>query len=61
MEGAAILLIMAAAFVLSAFAEKKPPPPPKTPEQELGEAIAKYLAHGVNVRLGTGEKQERGS
>lgn len=58
MEGAAILLIMAAAFVLSAFAEKKAPPPPKTPEQELGEAIAKYLTHGVNVHLGTSEKQE---
>ncbi|MBD2153170.1 hypothetical protein [Leptolyngbya sp. FACHB-16] len=58
MEGVAILLIMAAAFVLSAFAEKKPPPPPKTTEQELGKAIAKYLAHGVNIRLSVGEKKE---
>lgn len=58
MGGVAILLIMAAAFVLAAFIQKQLPPLPKPPEQELGEAIAKYLVHGVNIRLGTGEKQE---
>ncbi|MBW4652237.1 MAG: hypothetical protein KME20_04185 [Kaiparowitsia implicata GSE-PSE-MK54-09C] len=57
MEGVTILSLMAAAFVLSMFAEKKTPPP-KTAEQELGEAIAQYLTHGVNVRLGTREKKE---
>ncbi len=27
----------------------KPPKPPKTPEQELGEALSKYLSRGVKV------------
>ncbi|WP_088888934.1 hypothetical protein [Leptolyngbya ohadii] len=31
------------------FPKPKPPEPPKTPEQQLGEAIGKYLAKGVRV------------
>ena len=50
------VVVMVAAFVLSALPEKKPPP--KTAEQELGEAVTKFLSKGIKVRLEVSEKQE---
>lgn len=48
------ILVVLGAFVLAwtqevLFPKPKPPEPPKTPEQELGEAIGKYLKKGVKV------------
>lgn len=48
--------VMVAAFVLSCIPQKKPPP--KTAEQELGEAIGKYLTKGIKIQVELSEKKE---
>lgn len=42
--------LMVLAFALSSIF-KQPEPPPKSVEQELGEAIGKYLKKGVKIRV----------
>lgn len=44
-----IVIFSSVAFLI--LAEYLMPKPGKTPEQELGEAITKYLSKGVKVRI----------
>jgi len=50
------IVVMVAAFVLSAIPEKKPLP--KIPEQELGEAIGKYLTKGIKIQVEISDRKE---
>lgn len=44
------LLVLGAVWTWDVLFSSPPKPsPPKTPEQELGEAVGKYLARGVKV------------
>lgn len=44
-------IIVFSSVALLILAEYFMPKPGKTPEQELGEAITKYLSKGVKVRI----------
>lgn len=44
-------IIVFSSVALLLLAEYFMPKPGKTPEQELGEAITKYLSKGVKVRI----------
>jgi hypothetical protein len=43
------LSVMIAGFVLACL--KESPPPPKSAEQQLGEALGKYLEKGVTIKV----------
>ncbi|HIK39588.1 hypothetical protein HNI00_11520 [Thermoleptolyngbya oregonensis NK1-22] len=43
------LSVMIAGFVLACL--KESPPPPKSTEQQLGEALGKYLEKGVTINV----------
>jgi hypothetical protein len=50
------IVVLVAAFVLSAIPAKQPPA--KTAEEELGEAIGKYLSKGIKIQVELKQNQE---
>ncbi|HIK15503.1 MAG TPA: hypothetical protein IGS53_09515 [Leptolyngbyaceae cyanobacterium M33_DOE_097] len=46
-----ILPLITLIVLISLFIADSAPPPPKSPEEEFGEAIAKYLANGLKASL----------
>jgi predicted hydrocarbon binding protein len=54
--------ICVTAFILAFFFSlpKKKDPPPKSVEQELGEALGKYLAKGIKINVEViGSKEDK--
>jgi hypothetical protein len=49
MEGLIVIGVLLYLFSKDVFSQS--PPPPKSVEEQLGEAITKYLGKGVKVRI----------